>query len=133
MPCFFDTNVLVYAFGKDEKAAIAQNLLNAGGHIAVQSLNEFTRVKIGKHRWPWSDVHDALAGIITLCPLPVTMDFALHRRGIDLAKRYKFHVFDAMIVAAAITADCDTLHSEDMHHGLVVDGQLRIVNPFTAG
>jgi predicted nucleic acid-binding protein len=26
--------------------------------------------------------------------------------------------------------DCDTLWSEDMHHGMVLDGRLRIVNPF---
>ena len=35
-----------------------------------------------------------------------------------------------MIVAAALDAECDTLWSEDMQHGLVVAGRLRVVNPF---
>ena len=35
-----------------------------------------------------------------------------------------------MIVAAALIAGCTTLWSEDMHDGLLVEGQLRIVNPF---
>ena len=35
-----------------------------------------------------------------------------------------------MIVAAALEAGCDTLYSEDMHHGLVVDGRLSVVNSF---
>jgi predicted nucleic acid-binding protein len=37
-----------------------------------------------------------------------------------------------MIVAAALHADCDTLWSEDMHDGLVIDGRLRVLNPFRA-
>jgi predicted nucleic acid-binding protein len=35
-----------------------------------------------------------------------------------------------MIAASALSADCDTLWSEDMQHGMVLDGRLRIVNPF---
>jgi len=35
-----------------------------------------------------------------------------------------------MIVAAAVESGCDVLYSEDMHHGLVVAGRLRIENPF---
>jgi predicted nucleic acid-binding protein len=35
-----------------------------------------------------------------------------------------------MIAAAAVIAGCDILYSEDMHHGLVINGRVRIVNPF---
>jgi predicted nucleic acid-binding protein len=35
-----------------------------------------------------------------------------------------------MIVAAALLAGCDTLYTEDMHPGLVIENRLRIVNPF---
>jgi predicted nucleic acid-binding protein len=37
-----------------------------------------------------------------------------------------------MIAASALHADCDTLWSEDMQHGMVLDSRLRIVNPFRA-
>jgi hypothetical protein len=37
-----------------------------------------------------------------------------------------------MIAASALHAHCDTLWSEDMRHGVVLDGRLRIVNPFRA-
>ncbi|HLH95358.1 MAG TPA: hypothetical protein VKW08_09590 [Xanthobacteraceae bacterium] len=33
-------------------------------------------------------------------------------------------------VPSALCAGCDTLWSEDMPHGMVVDKGLRIVNPF---
>jgi predicted nucleic acid-binding protein len=35
-----------------------------------------------------------------------------------------------MIVASALTSGCTTLWSEDMRDGLLVEGQLRILNPF---
>jgi predicted nucleic acid-binding protein len=47
-----------------------------------------------------------------------------------MAERYGFSIYDAMIVAAALQADCDTLWSEDMQHGLIVEGRLRIADPF---
>jgi predicted nucleic acid-binding protein len=45
-------------------------------------------------------------------------------------KRYGCAIFDALVVAAALRANCRILWSEDMHDGLVVDGRLRIANPF---
>ena len=35
----------------------------------------------------------------------------------------------ALIVAAAWLANCETLFSEDMQDGLIVDGQVKILNP----
>ena len=34
------------------------------------------------------------------------------------------------VVAAALLADAKVLYSEDLQHGQVIDGQLRVVNPF---
>jgi len=53
-----------------------------------------------------------------------------HRTGLRLAERYKLSIYDAMIVAAALEAGCDTLWTEDMQRGLVVEGRLLIADPF---
>lgn len=53
-------------------------------------------------------------------------------KGLRLAERYQLSLYDGMIVAAALDAGCDTLWSEDMHDGLVVETQLTICNPFAA-
>jgi predicted nucleic acid-binding protein len=37
-----------------------------------------------------------------------------------------------MIAAAALHAECDTLWSEDLQHGMALDQGLRILNPFLA-
>mgnify|MGYP001002970320 FL=1 len=50
----------------------------------------------------------------------------------DLRERYKFAYWDSLIVAAALDAGCDTLYTEDMQHKQVIDGRLRLINPFVA-
>jgi predicted nucleic acid-binding protein len=57
----------------------------------------------------------------------------VHDTGLALAERYGISIYDAMIVAAALRADCDTLWSEDMHNGLIIENRLRILNPFRVG
>jgi predicted nucleic acid-binding protein len=42
-----------------------------------------------------------------------------------------FHIYDALIVASALEAECTTLYSEDLQDGQVIDGPLTIRNPFT--
>ena len=117
---FLDTNVLVYAFGVDKRARTAQHLLDAGGTVAVQSLNELARVLLGKLAWNWGDARQALAEIESLCAPLVTLDLDVHRVGLDVAEQHKLHVFDAMLVAAALWVGGEVFYSEDLHHGLAL-------------
>ena len=59
---------------------------------------------------------------------PVTLK--THETGLALAERYRLSIYDGMIAAAALLAGCDRLWSEDMQDGLVIDGRLRIADPF---
>lgn len=127
---FFDTNVIVYAFTDDPKALITRELLQMGGVISVQSLNELSNVMLRKQRRSWIDIHAAIGFVRDQCGAIVSLDDALHRDGLRVAERYRLSIYDGMIVSAALAARCDTLYSEDMHDGLVFDGRLRIVNPF---
>ena len=127
---FFDSNIILYLLSSDSaKVAIAQELMRNKGTISVQVLNEVTQVTQRKLRYTWAQTHEvinSLRGICEVVPLTVTT----HERGCKLSERYGFSVYDAMIVAAALLADADTLYTEDMQHRLVVDKQLIIINPF---
>ncbi|TVR67355.1 MAG: PIN domain-containing protein [Candidatus Competibacteraceae bacterium] len=46
-----------------------------------------------------------------------------------LLDRYRFSYFDSLILASALTANCEVLYSEDLQHGQVIDGRLTIINP----
>jgi predicted nucleic acid-binding protein len=69
-----------------------------------------------------------LRRLLTIEPLTVE----LHESGLALAERYNLSIYDAMIAASALQADCDTLWSEDMQHGMAIDARLSIANPFRA-
>jgi predicted nucleic acid-binding protein len=129
---FFDTNVLLYiASGDPAKADRAEELIGAGGMISVQVLNELANVARRKMGMSWAETHAFLSMIRSLLPAqPLTID--IHETGLALAERYGLSTYDAMVAATALHADCDTLWSEDMHDGVVLDGRLRIVNPFRA-
>lgn len=62
--------------------------------------------------------------------LPV--DELVTRKSAELAIRYQLSNWDALIVAAAVLAGCETLYSEDLQHGQVFEG-LSVVNPFLNG
>ena len=127
---FFDTNVLVYiASGDVAKADRAEAVVAVGGAISVQVLNELTNVARRKMQMSWADTHALLSmlrNLLTVHPLTVE----IHETGLGLAARYGFATYDAMIAASALHAGCDTLWSEDMQHGMVLEEGLRIVDPF---
>jgi predicted nucleic acid-binding protein len=60
------------------------------------------------------------------------VDIDMHTDAVRIAEHHGYGIFDALIVAAALRADCGVLWSEDMQDGVVVDGRLRIANPFRA-
>jgi len=129
---FFDTNVLVYiASGDPVKADRAEAIIGDGGVISVQVLNELTNVARRKMRMAWPDTHaflSMLRGLLTVQPITVET----HETGLALAERYNLSTYDAMIAASALYADCDTLWSEDLQHGMALGERLRVINPFRA-
>jgi predicted nucleic acid-binding protein len=127
---FLDTNVLIYAFTTDHRAAAAQSLLGRGCVISVQVLNEFTNVAKRKLGMTWREARDALAAIRTLCRAISPIDVGTHEEALRIAERHGYSVFDALIVAAALRAGCAILYSEDMQDGMTIGGRLRIVDPF---
>ena len=78
----------------------------------------------------WHDVTEALGAIRILCPSPIPITAETHDAALLLAVRCGYHIYDALIVAAALEADCTTLYFEDLQSGQVVDGRLTIRNPF---
>ena len=130
---FLDSNVVLYQLDDDPsaqvKARIARSLLTEAPTISVQVLNEVLVNCRRKARMDWAEASEVANGLRALCHVvPLTED--VHALGQKLGARYRLQVYDAMIVAAAVNAGCDTLLSEDMQDGLVIDRVLTIQNPF---
>jgi predicted nucleic acid-binding protein len=126
---FLDTNILVYAQEAGARGDIARQLVAEGGIVSVQILNELANVLSRKLRRDWSEVaavlDDARAALDE--PMPVTL--SLHLSALEFARNHNVAFYDALILAAAIEAGCETLFSEDFQHGRRF-GDCLIVNPF---
>ena len=128
---FFDTNVLIYAVAQDDpRSTQAEVLLEAGGVLSVQILNEFVSVARRKILMSWGEVKEALDAFRILCPSPLPITMKMHEAALTIAEKHGFGIYDALIVAAACEARCATLYSEDFQDGQTIDGQLTIRNPF---
>ena len=128
---FLDTNVLIYALGKnDPRASKAEALLASGGIVSVQSLNEFVSVARRKLGMPWKEVKELLDLICILCPGPVPISLDTHRGALAIAEKYGYSIYDALVASAALEAGCKALYSEDLQDGQIINRQLTIRNPF---
>jgi predicted nucleic acid-binding protein len=128
---FIDTNVLIYCFQpQDPRSMRARALLDGTNHIGVQSLNEFTAAALRRLSFNWAEINRALASIRALTRAPIPLTLAVHETAVALAERHRLQWYDALLLAAALSADCTTFWSEDLHAGLVIDSRLTIRNPF---
>ena len=131
---FVDTNVLIYALDdadlKKQEAARewwSELWKRRQGRISFQVLQEFY-VKVTR-KWPnvrqdaRSEVRDLLAW------RPLTVDAVMLENAWKIQDRYQISFWDALIVAAAKSASCRYLLTEDFQVGQDLDGLL-VVNPF---
>lgn len=125
-----DSNVVIYAYSKDSRAPRAVELLRQRHAISVQTLNEFVNVARRKMKFGDHEIEDALTDIVTACRTIHPISLSTHISAFTLSNRYRIKIYDALILAVALEARCETLFSEDMHDGLVVEERLTIRNPF---
>ena len=135
---FLDTNIFVYAFLASEprKRAKAVELIEAclgsgRGCISYQVVQEFANVARKKFASTLS-ASDCKAFIdAAMQPLNrVASSTSLIHTALDLQDELRYSFYDCVMVAAALQSGADTLYTEDLQHGQLVRGTLRIVNPF---
>jgi len=133
-PVFVDTNVLIYALDEaDPKKQQAARAWRAElwksrcGRISYQVLQEFY-AKVTQ-KWPKArpaaraEVRDLLAW------RPVAVDSGVLERAWIIQDRYQISFWDALIVAAARSASCRYLLTEDLQADQNLDGVI-VINPF---
>ncbi|WP_342221487.1 PIN domain-containing protein [Candidatus Fukatsuia endosymbiont of Tuberolachnus salignus] len=126
---FIDSNILLYLLSQDTaKADTVEMLLKGKPTISVQVLNEVTSVCVRKLKMSWQEIGQFLELVRNFCRVVPTE--AIHDGARQIAERHYLSFYDDCIVAAAMTERCRTLYTEDMHHGLLIEENLRLCNPF---
>lgn len=134
---FIDTNVFIYHLDASDprKQAIAERIIRqalTGGNacISYQVIQECLNTALRKAQVTL-DIAQGRAYLETvLAPLlRVSASVALYRRALEVQARWGFGFYDSLIVAAALTAGCTRLLSEDLQHGQRIE-TLTIHDPF---
>lgn len=128
---FLDTNIVLYAIGQDpHKKAVARRLIAANPMVSAQVINESVNVCLKKFKFDKRKAYAFAEAVMNKVDvLPV--DEAVIRKSAELATTYQLSNWDALIVAAALLADCETVYSEDMQHGQLFEKCLKVINPFS--
>jgi predicted nucleic acid-binding protein len=129
LTAFFDTNVLVYSVTADPRKATADRIMAQGGVISAQVLNEFVNVARKKLRHDWTEIEYAVARICRVVDDVLQLTRETNAAALRLARDHGLSFYDALIVASALAARCETLWTEDMQHDREING-LTIRNPF---
>jgi predicted nucleic acid-binding protein len=132
---FVDTNILIYAYDRaaGEKRARAKEVVKhlwdqGSGVLSTQVLQEFYVNITRKVAQPLS-LTKARAilttylswRVETITPLGVIQAAEIH-------ERYQVSFWDAMIIVAAIQSGSQSILTEDLNHGQLIEG-IRIENP----
>ncbi|MDR2592223.1 MAG: PIN domain-containing protein [Chitinispirillales bacterium] len=125
-----DTNILVYGHsGDDRKKQVGRSLLKASPVISSQVISEYLNVMQRVFKKEKNVLIQTTALLLRKCIIkPIILSTV--ELAADLIGRYDFQLFDGVIVASALEAGCNILYSADMQDGLIVDGTLKIANPY---
>ncbi|GDX56862.1 DNA-binding protein [Comamonadaceae bacterium] len=140
-PLFFlDTNIFVYAHLASEPRKklravqlLEQALASHTGCVSYQVIQEFANVGLRKFAQCFS-VHECKQFIdAAMQPLNrVASSPELLEAALNLHDETRYSFYDCLVIAAALQAGANVLYTEDLQHNQLIDGRLRIVNPFLA-
>lgn len=131
---FIDTNIWVYAkfrFQETLKHSIARDFLKGTTDqivLSTQVINEFYSVMM-KNKVADVLVQQTINQLLPEVELQlITLNTI--KNAWDVKLRYHYSIYDSLIIASALEAGCNILYSEDLQHNQLIEGKLRIINPF---
>ena len=126
---FLDTNVLVYLYSNDEPEKRNASIALFKKYIcatSTQALNEFSNVYLKKYKIPNDEVKRLIGSIIKSCDIQLITEQIICS-AIDLNTKYGYSYYDCLMLASALDSNCNTIYSEDMNDGQVIEGKLEII------
>jgi predicted nucleic acid-binding protein len=126
-----DTNILIYLYDESDetKRSISESLILDIPVIGSQVISEFLNVTKRLLKLPKHELMEKAAKLFSGCEIHPMNQITIIKAK-ELIVKYDFQLFDSLIVASALQANCTILYSEDLQHNLLVEKRLRIVNPF---
>ena len=129
---FLDSNLWVYLYSDRDKGNIVRNIIEEyfiDIVLSAQVLGEFFNVLIRKIMRTKKEAREIISDLAMNFEV-IEIDKSLVLEAMEISIRYKYSYWDSLIVAAALGTGCSMLYTEDLHDGQIINGRLKIVNPF---
>jgi predicted nucleic acid-binding protein len=134
--CFIDSNIWIYAATEstetppDPRHTMARELITqVQPCLSVQVVNEVTSNLMRKFKFSEPEIRNFIQSIYSQYTV-FGLDGETLIQGSTLRESYKISFWDSLVISSALQNKCTILYTEDMQHGLVVNGTLTITNPF---
>lgn len=130
---FFDTNILLYMYGGDaqkrerSRKLFEEHAMSGRILLSTQVVQEFYAAGSRKLGMPRTELRE-IAGELLELPL-VTVGRNQIRAALENEMRFGISFWDALILAAADSANATILYTEDLNDGQQY-GQVLVRNPF---
>lgn len=131
--CFIDSNIWLYAFietDDGDKHKKAQQLIQTSTPvISTQVINEVCVNLIRKVNFSEDQIRQLISSFYSNYQVQ-KLNQSTALVATQLRESYALSFWDSIMIASALDASLSCLYSEDMHDGLYIFNQLRIINPF---
>ncbi|MBI2304093.1 MAG: PIN domain-containing protein [Chloroflexi bacterium] len=131
--CFIDTNIWLYAFIETDdtsKSPTARTLIQESEPVvSTQVINEVCVNLLRRANFTEEQVSRLVESFYEKYQV-IELTKSVLLMASQLRQRYSLSFWDSTIVATALSAGVSVLYSEDMQHGLTIDQQLQVRNPF---
>lgn len=131
--CFIDTNIWLYAFIESDdaaKSATARTLIQETEPVvSTQVINEVCVNLLRQANFTEEQIGQLIEAFYEKYPV-IALNKPVLLIASQLRQRYSLSFWDSLVVASALSAGVSILYSEDLQHGLIVEGQLQVLNPF---
>lgn len=135
---FFDSNVLIYActqipeeYLKTERVLLLLKAVRKSStlFLSTQVLGETYYVLSKKYKLPNKQIEEKIKNLLPWVTLKqITLETIM--RCWELRNQYHYSYYDSLVLASALENGCQTVYSEDMQHSQLIEGKLKIINPF---
>lgn len=129
---FLDTNILIYAHLKikgDPRCERAHRFLKTSTRfvLSTQVIAEYSARMI-RQKLPDEHIYGNVEALLMHYDVR-DVSVSTLRTAWGVRQRYGFSYWDSQVVASALEAGCDTMYTEDLQHGRIVEERLTLINP----
>ncbi len=127
---FIDSNVVLYLFdANNERKQLITSFLTPEYTISTQVINENVNICLRKLKFEKIEAYAHGNNLMNVLNV-VQINSSIIANAFYLSIKYKFGYWDSLILSSALESNCKILLSEYMSDGQLIEGKLRISNPF---